>query len=144
MTLLSLFVVANACDEHAIIKQLLLVTPWCDEIYCLRLHHFTFIKNIFFLFAVLPPTTSTSKATKLEDICRKSDDGGESSSMSSLASNSTNSSTSSSTQQQQLQQQTSRRLISVDFSLFKVSFYCFLNSATSYEIILLKINLKNV
>lgn len=64
---------------------------------------------------MVPPTTSTSKAAKLEDICRKSDDGGESS-MSSLASNSTisNSSSTSSTHQP------SRRLISVDFSLFKV------------------------
>lgn len=93
----------------------------CGKIYCKpSLANFiTSIKyfNVFLLiFTVLPPTTSTSKATKLEDICKKSDDGGESS-MSSLASNSTNSSTTSSLQQQQ----TSRRLISVDFSLFKVS-----------------------
>ena len=62
-----------------------------------------------YLFTVLPPTTSTSKATKLEDICRKIDE--EESSMSSIATNSS---------------QPSRRLIKADFSLFKVSLRAFL------------------
>ncbi|XP_070497035.1 protein spire isoform X3 [Chironomus tepperi] len=64
---------------------------------------------------LLPPTTSTSKAAKLEDICRNTIDEGESSSMSSLATNMSTSSSSSASSTQP----TSRRLISVDFSLFK-------------------------
>lgn len=64
------------------------------------------------LFAVLPPTTSTSKATKLEDICRKPAVIDEAESMSSMSSmvSSTNS------------MQPSRRLITVDFSLFQVRY----------------------
>ncbi|KAL7043725.1 hypothetical protein ACKWTF_001640 [Chironomus riparius] len=63
---------------------------------------------------LLPPTTSTSKAAKLEDICRHTIDEGESS-MSSLATNMSTSSSSSASSTQP----SSRRLISVDFSLFK-------------------------
>jgi spire-like protein len=63
---------------------------------------------------LLPPTTSTSKAAKLEDICRHTIDEGESS-MSSLATNMSTSSSSSTSSTQP----SSRRLISVDFSLFK-------------------------
>jgi len=71
---------------------------------------------LFTFFAVLPPTTSTSKAAKLEDICRSTIDEGESS-MSSLATNMSTSSSSSASSTQP----SSRRLISVDFSLFKVN-----------------------
>ncbi|CRL00684.1 CLUMA_CG013942, isoform B [Clunio marinus] len=53
--------------------------------------------------SVLPPTTSTSKATKLEDICKKIDEE-DSSSSSSIVTNSS---------------LPSRRLIKADFSLFK-------------------------
>lgn len=60
--------------------------------------------EFFFVISVLPPTTSISKAAKLEDICRNDGE----SSMSSLSTNSS---------------QSSRRLIRADFSLFKVSFY---------------------
>lgn len=61
---------------------------------------------VFLSLPVLPPTTSTSRATKLEDICRVIDEE-ESSSMSSTSTNSSS--------------QPSRRLIKADFALFKVS-----------------------
>lgn len=92
----------------------------CDAISCLPfvtsrskffstcLHQFLAQSLIFFLFPspVLPPSTSTSRATKLEDICRVIDEE-ESSSMSSTSTNSSS--------------QPSRRLIKADFALFKVS-----------------------
>lgn len=73
------------------------------------LHKFRAKALIFAAFlslSVLPPTTSTSRATKLEDICRVIDEE-ESSSMSSTSTNSSS--------------QPSRRLIKADFALFKVS-----------------------
>lgn len=63
-------------------------------------------------FLVLPPSSSASRAPKLEDFCRKIDEE-ETSSMSSIATNSS---------------QPSRRLIKADYSLFKVNVVKILSS----------------
>lgn len=101
--------VINSCLFLPLHKQpsLHVTTSTVIQFVSFAIRFFSFINFhgfAFCLFAVLPPTTSTVKATKFEDVCRKIEEESESS-MSSMATNSS---------------QSSRRLIKADFALFKV------------------------